>query len=286
MKDDLTSAVILQTSEGTRPIAGRSRLLRIVQAGLNRGVGLIAVIVVLGLWQWYGETFPHALYLFSRPTVVASAFVHVVANLQLPAAFGESLGEEVVGFAIAAVLGILVGTAMGRVKYIEFTLDPLVTIGIATPVIVLLPVMEDWFGFGYAARVAFIVVLSVWPIVVDTWIGVRSMSSTYDLVGRALGLSSLEQMKKVVLPAATPYIFAGLRLGLAMATLGMVVAGQEVGDAGLGGLTEIYGQKGAVGPLIAVIFSATALAFFVFWLLRLSEERLFPWIRETGSRSE
>ena len=154
----------------------------------GRGSGLVAVVALIGLWQWYGDSYPNALYLFSTPSAVVTSFYHIVGSLQLPKAFGESLGEELTGFAIASVLAIGVGTAMGRAKYVEFALDPLVTIGIATPVIVLLPVMEEWFGYGYVARVAFIVVLSVWPLLVNTWIGVRNMSATYELVGRSLKL--------------------------------------------------------------------------------------------------
>ncbi|HLI15865.1 MAG TPA: ABC transporter permease [Acidimicrobiales bacterium] len=270
------------TAAADAPAARTSSLLR---AWDGRGIGLVAVAVFVGLWQWYGDSYPHALYLFSTPSAVATAFGHIVASAELPRAFADSVAEEVVGFAIAAVLGIAVGLAMGSLRFVEMSLDPLVTIGIATPVVVLLPVMEDWFGFGYVARVAFITVLSVWPILLNSWIGVRNVSSTYHLVSRALTLGRRQRVWKVVLPAAAPYIFVGLRLGLAMATLGMVLAGQEVGDAGLGGLTEIFGQKGLVGALIAAILSATGLAFLLFWLLRVAEERLFPWIRETsGSR--
>jgi NitT/TauT family transport system permease protein len=249
----------------------------------GRGIGLLAVLVLIGAWQWYGNSYPNALYLFSTPTAVATAFGHAVGNLQLPDAFGESLGEELIGFAIASVLAISVGTAMGRVKYLEFTLDPLVTLGIATPVVVLLPVLEDWFATGYVVRVAFIVVLSVWPLLVNTWSGVRNMSATYELVGRAFKLGRMQRLLKVVLPAAAPYIFAGLRLSLAMATLGMVLAGQEVGDAGLGGLTEIYGQQGTVGPLVATIISATALALLLFAMLRVCERKFFPWIHDMSA---
>jgi ABC-type nitrate/sulfonate/bicarbonate transport system permease component len=268
---------------GAQPAARDGRLWRRLRKWNGRGTGLLAVAVVIGLWQWYGDTYPNALYLFSTPSAVASSFGHIVANLQLPKAFGESLGEELVGFAIAAVIAIGVGTAMGRVKYIEFTLDPLVTLGIATPVVVLLPVMEEWFGFGYVARVSFITVLAVWPLLVNTWIGVRNMSATYELVGRSLRLGRAQLLGKVVLPAAAPYIFAGLRLSLAMATLGMVLAGQEVGDAGLGGLTEIYGQQGEVGQLVAAIISATALALLLFAMLRVCERRFFSWIADISA---
>ncbi|MBO0732219.1 MAG: ABC transporter permease subunit [Acidimicrobiaceae bacterium] len=261
----------------------RPPLWRTARRLLSRGSGLIAVVCFIGLWQWYGSSYAHASFLFSRPSTVASSFAHVVGNMQLPRAFADSVAEEAVGFAIAAALAIGVGALMGRVRYVEFALDPLVTIGIATPVIVLLPVMENWFGFGSTSRVAFIVVLSVWPILINTWSGIATMGAAYHLVGRSLGLGRLQQLRMIILPAAAPYIFAGLRLGLANATLAMVVAGQEVGDAGLGGLTEIYGQQGEVGQLIAVILSSTALALLLFWLLRVVERRGFSWIAATGA---
>lgn len=250
---------------------------------LSQANGLIAVAVLIALWQWYGSSYPHASYLFSRPSSVASAFVHIVANAKLPSAFGESLLEEIIGFVVATLLGVGVGAIMGRVRYIEMALDPLVTLGIATPVIVLLPVMENWFGFGDTARIAFIVVLSIWPILINTWSGVAGMGAAYHLVARSLGLGWLQQMRMVILPAAAPYIFAGLRLGLANATLAMVISGQEVGDAGLGGLTEIFGQRGEVAQLIATILSATCLALLLFYGLRAIERKGFPWIAAVGA---
>lgn len=264
---------------GRRPRTAGDRL----RAWNGRGIGLLAVVAVIGAWQWYGSSYPNALYLFSTPSTVLSAFGHEVRTMQLPRAFGESLGEEMIGFAIASVVAIVVGMLMGRLKYVEFTLDPLVTLGIATPVVVLLPVFEDWFGAGYVVRVAFIATLAVWPLLVNTWMGVRNMSATYELVGRAFKLNWAQRLYKVVFPAAAPYIFAGLRLSLAMATLGMVLAGQEVGDAGLGGLTEVFGQQGAVGPLVATIVSATVLALLLFGLIRVCERRFFPWIHDMSA---
>lgn len=265
--------------------AGRRSVRELLRRWDGRGLGLAAVAAFLGLWQWYGSTYPHAEYLFSTPSAVASAFRAIVASGQLPRAFAESLGETVIGFSIATVIALTVGTAMGRVRYIQFALDPLVTLAIATPTIGLLPLMENWFGLGYAGRVSFIVVVSTWPTLVNTWIGVRSMSGVYDDVGRSLGLTRIDHLRKVVLPASAPFIFTGLRLSLAGAILGMVLGGQEVGDAGLGGLTEIYSHQGVVNDLVAAILSATALAFLLFWAVWAAQRKFFPWIRDMASHS-
>jgi len=266
---------------GTRGTSVRAALRR----WDGRGLGLLAVIAFIAAWQWYGGRYPHAQYLFSTPSAVARAFRSVVASGQLPRAFFESLGETAIGFSIAVAIALTVGTAMGRVRYIQFALDPLVTLAIATPTIGLLPLMENWFGLGYAGRVSFIVVVATWPTLINTWIGVRSMSGVYDDVGRSLGLGRIDQLRKVVLPAAAPFIFTGLRLSLAGAILGMVLGGQEVGDAGLGGLTEIYSHEGVVSSLIAAILSATALAFLLFWMVWAAQRKFFPWIRDLASHS-
>ena len=284
-------SVITRPAPGDLPGARTTRAGQIapIRGALRRwngqGLGIAAVVGFLALWQWYGSSYPHAQYLFSTPSAVAHAFRTITSSGQLPRAFVESLGETAIGFSIAVVIALTVGTAMGRVRYIQFALDPLVTLAIATPTIGLLPLMENWFGLGYAGRVSFIVVVATWPTLINTWIGVRSMSGVYDDVGRSLGLSRVDQLRQVVLPAAAPFIFTGLRLSLAGAILGMVLGGQEIGDAGLGGLTEIYSHQGVVSSLVAAILSATTLAFLLFWTVWAAQRKFFPWIRDLASHS-
>jgi ABC-type nitrate/sulfonate/bicarbonate transport system permease component len=246
------------------------------------GVGLISVAVALIAWEIVGRLTPNSQFLFSYPTSILVAGWHLVINGVLPMAFLESAREMLIGLALATILGLSVGFAMGRFVVAGLTLQPLVALAIASPTIGLLPLFEIWFGFGVFARIMFITAVSVWGILLNTFTGVREVSSRYEDLARASALDNKATALKIVLPAATPYIFVGLRLGIAHAMVGMVLAGQTFGLTGLGGLTNTYSTESEISDVVAVIFAITLLAYLAFWALRAVELRFFPWIAETG----
>lgn len=240
-----------------------------------------SLLAVFAAWQASG-LFLNRIFI-STPSIVARDFVGLVATGTLPRAFLQSAFEMALGFSVAATLGITLGVLMGRINLLERTLDPFVNFFNATPTIALLPLMEIWFGIGFWARISFIVVISLWTMLINTLSGVRNVSRQYAEVGAAFGLSPFEATRQIFLPAAVPYILAGARLALAQAGVGMILSGQEIGEAGLGGLTENYGSYFQTGHLIAAIVSSTALVMLAFWLLRRTQARLFPWIAATSA---
>jgi ABC-type nitrate/sulfonate/bicarbonate transport system permease component len=256
---------------GRRPaVAWRAELLRAA-----------AIAAVLGAWQVSG------LYLnpifISTPWAVLVSFWQIIADGSLPRAFASSLGEMAVGIAIASAAGLGLGVAMGRVRVVERTFDPFVNFFNATPTIALLPLMEIWFGTDVRARIAFIVVICMWTLVINAYAGVRSVSRGFADVGAAFGLGRLSATWRIFVPAAVPYFLAGMRVALAQATVGMILGGQEVGESGLGGLTEEYGSFFQTDHLIAAIVASTALAMLLFSLLKLFQYRFFPWIAASAA---
>lgn len=248
----------------------------------GRGVGLISVAVALTAWEIVGRATPNSEYLFSYPSSIIVAGWHLVTSGVLPAAFLDSAREMLIGLALATVLGLSVGFAMGRFVVAGLTLQPLVALAIASPTIGLLPLFEIWFGFGAFARIMFITAVSVWGILLNTFTGVREVSSRYEDLAHASALGGKATALKIVLPAAAPYIFVGMRLGIAHAMVGMVLAGQTFGLTGLGGLTNTYSTESQISDVVAVIFAITLLAYLAFWALRAVELRFFPWIAETA----
>ncbi|MGH8997014.1 MAG: ABC transporter permease, partial [Acidimicrobiales bacterium] len=120
--------------------------------------GILAVLVGIGIWQATGLVMKPIF--ISTPSLVAPALWHLVVSGPLPSAFLLSLLEMIGGLVIATIVGIGVGMSMGRVRFLERALGPLVAFGNGTPSVALLPVMEVWFGFGEEARVAFIMVIA------------------------------------------------------------------------------------------------------------------------------
>ncbi len=243
--------------------------------------GVLAVLVAFGLWQ------ASALFLkpifISTPSQVVPALFSLIGSGPLPGAFLRSLLEMVCGVLIALIVGVGVGLLMGRVRLVERALEPLVAFGNATPSIALLPVMEVWFGFGTAARVAFIMVIAVWPLVVNTHAGVRAVRGRLADVGNTFGMNGLKQIRYVYLPGTMPFIFVGARIALAIGAVGMILGGQEIGQSGLGGLTEDFGSYSQTADLVATIATTTVLAILLFSALRMLQVRAFPWIAATSA---
>jgi ABC-type nitrate/sulfonate/bicarbonate transport system permease component len=240
-----------------------------------------AIAAVLGAWQVSG-LFMNPIFI-ATPAAVLRAFVKIVADGSLPRAFASSLVEMVIGLAIAAAAGFGIGIAMGRVRLAEKLFDPFVNFFNATPTIALLPLMEIWFGTDVRSRIAFITVICLWTLVINALAGVRNVSRGYADVGTAFGLGPLAVTGKIFIPAAMPYLLAGMRVALAQATVGMILGGQEVGESGLGGLTEDYGSFFETDYLIAAIVTSTGLAMMLFGLLKLFQHRFCPWIAASAA---
>lgn len=242
---------------------------------------LISILGFLALWQFSG-LFLNKL-LISTPLDVAESFVHIVLTGLLVSAFFKSMLEMFLGFCISLALGCTAGVLMGRYVSIEAALDPFVNLANATPTIALLPLMEIWFGMGFSARISFIVVISVWTLLINTLAGIKNVQRGYRDVGVSFGLKESALTMKVLIPAALPYIFAGMRVGLAQSAIGMILSGQEIGESGLGGLAQNYGSLFQTGHLIAAIVASTGLAMISFALLKLLQRRIAPWILETAA---
>ncbi|MGH9108483.1 MAG: ABC transporter permease [Acidimicrobiales bacterium] len=244
-------------------------------------IGVLAVLASFGVWQ--------ATSLFLRPVFISTpsrvfpALYHMTVAGDLPGAFLRSLVEMVGGMIIAAVVGIGIGLLMGRVRLFERALEPLVSFGNATPSIALLPVMEVWFGFGEMARIAFIMVIAVWPLLVNTHAGVRAVRGRLADVGKTFGMSGWQQVRYVYLPGTMPFIFVGARIALAVGAVGMILGGQEIGLTGLGGLVTTFATYAETADVVAAIGVTTVLAIILFWLLHQMQVRAFPWIAATSA---
>ena len=145
-----------------------------------------------------------------------------------------SLVRAAIGFLIGSCLGVSVGLLTARTKVFDFALNPLLTILRPIPAIALVPLAIVWFGIGEGSKyfvIAYTVFLAVW---LNTHAGATSVASTYIRASRSLGASRGREFFEVILPAAAPYIVAGLRMGAALAFLSLVAAELSGASAGIG----------------------------------------------------
>jgi NitT/TauT family transport system permease protein len=198
---------------------GRPRPARASFARPLKGAAITAFpfVVVGGLWEIVAHlgVFPERLF----PTLetVAAAFVQLTVSGVLPRHALETVFRLLAGFAIAGTVGVLVGIAMGRSRRAQDIFLPLVSIGAPIPGLAYAPLFLLWFGVGNFSAILLVGFVAAFPIILNTWTGVKAVKEIWVRSALALGADNRRLFRTVVLPGALPYILTGLRLGLAQA---------------------------------------------------------------------
>ena len=174
-------------------------------------------VVVGGIWEVVAHLGLFPPRLFPPLEQVADALVRLTAAGILPHHALDTLVRLLAGFAIAAVVGVAVGIAMGRSRLAEDIFLPLVSIGAPIPGIAYAPLFLLWFGLGNVSAVLLVGFVSAFPIIFNTWTGVKAVKEIWVRSAQAMGADQRRMFAKVILPGALPYILTGLRLGLAQA---------------------------------------------------------------------
>jgi len=174
-------------------------------------------VVVGALWELVARLGLFPPRLFPPLEVIASAFVRLTANGILPHHALDTLIRLLAGFALAAAVGMVIGIAMGRSRRAEDVFLPLVSIGAPIPGIAYAPLFLLWFGLGNVSAVLLVAFVSAFPIIFNTWTGVKAVKEIWVRSAQAMGADDRRLFRHVILPGALPYVLTGLRLGLAQA---------------------------------------------------------------------
>lgn len=203
----------------------------------GRAVRLTSLALVLIAWEVYGRFFLNPV-IFTYPTAIARAFVELTASGALPRAAGESLWVLFAGWAVAIILGMPLGLLMARYRVVEQSLDTYVNALYATPIVALVPLIINWFGFTELARLVIVFLFAVFPILINTFQGVRNAEPGLIEVAHSFCSREPQLWRDVLFPSALPYIVVGLRLAIGRGLVGLVVAELFTAISGLGGIIE------------------------------------------------
>jgi len=246
--------------------------------GIRSGyITIISTIIILALWELFGSQIDPLFA--SYPTAIAAAGWKILANGTLVDAFIASIQPFILGFALAIVVGIPIGLLIGRYRILEAAFGVYVTAGYATPLVALVPLFVLWFGLGFKVKVVIIFVLSVFPIIINTWAGVQSVSRTLIEVGTAFVASQYQIMRKIVIPATIPHMMTGLRLGVGRAVIGMVIAEFFTAVGGLGGIITNAGNRFDTATMFVPIIIIMVLGGGLIVIKDIIERKAAPWKR-------
>jgi ABC-type nitrate/sulfonate/bicarbonate transport system permease component len=199
-----------------------------------------------------------------------------------------SIWRLAAGYALAAVIGIALGVAIGLNRRLRATLEPVLEFFRAVPPPVLVPVIMLFAGIGNGMKIIVIVSGCVWPILLNTVEGVRAVDSVQADTARAYGITGPARISRVVLPAASPQIAAGLRQALSIAIILMVISEMFAASNGLGFTIVQFQRSFAIPEMWSGIILLGLLGFALSLLFRLAERRALRWydgLREAQRRS-
>lgn len=196
----------------------------------------ITFVILMAVWEAVGRM-TNPLF-FAPVSDIAAEFIKAVLDprQRLLHGFVETLSLLVPGFLIGSVLGVAIGVLMGRRDLAFQLLDPYVNVLYNAPRVVLIPIFMLWLGTGTTMKVMVVVLAAIFPVIVNTMIGVRDVSAQLTEPARSFRASESQLLYKVVLPSALPFIIAGVKLGLGRALTTVVVAEMFVSVSGLGGI--------------------------------------------------
>lgn len=213
------------------------------------------------------------------PTAILNAFVTTTATGELPKQLWQTASVLFVGFGLSVVTGMVVGVAMGTFRILRRILDPYVNALYAMPTVALVPLVIIWLGLEFQAKVFLTWLVAVFPVIINTQVGVSNVPGAYIETARAFGCNRWQTFHRVVLPAAVPYLIAGVRLGLGRALVGVVVAEMFTALAGLGYMVVFYGNTFRTAELFVPIVVLALLSIAITNLIYRLERRIAPWRR-------
>ena len=247
-------------------------------------VALRTVSILLFFAVWAAFSFANARYLkFFNPILMPSPLdvlrtgIDLVKSGELQADILASLSRVLQGFAIAAFLGVSLGMAVGRSRFLENLLDPILELLRPIPPLAFLPMMVLWFGIGEASKIAFIAYAAFFPIFTTTLEGIKYVDPLLLRAAASLGANQRDMFRYVVLPAAMPGIITGLRLGFGLSFFVIVAAEFIAADSGLGYLINDARTFFLVSQMLLGAAVIGLIGFTFNRLLRMLEARLLRW---------
>ncbi len=234
-----------------------------------------SIVVVIALWEIFGRQV-NPLFL-SYPSAIGRAFLQIVVTGEFQRSALGSLHVFAVGLSAALVLGIAIGLLMGRYRLAEYLLDPYVYALDATPRVALIPLLLLWFGLGNSSKIAIVFLSGLFPVLMNTFSGVRTVSAQLVEVGRAYGAGEGKLFTKVILPAALPFIMAGIRLAVGRALIGIITAEMFTAVTGMGALLVRYSSALATDKFFVPVILLALLGMILSNIVEKLQKRLAPW---------
>jgi NitT/TauT family transport system permease protein len=241
-----------------------------------------SIVCVLILWEIFGRDINPVFG--SYPSAIAVAFWDLLVTGQLQSALYESLRPFALGYCLAIVFGVPLGLIIGRFRVAEAGLGIYITAGYAMPLVALVPLLILWLGLGFKVKVAVVFLMALFPICINTWLGVTAVPKTLIEVGKSFVAPDTVILRRIILPATLPYIMAGIRLAVGRAVVAMVIAEFFTTISGLGAVIINSANNFDTATMFVPIIILMIMAIGLNSLIGLVERKVAPWQAEITGR--
>ena len=250
----------------------------------SRVSGVILIALLLAFWQF------SAVYLVKTPTWppvtrIFEAWIENIADGTLLKHLAATFWRQMLGYGLAIVLGVGLGLAMGYFRPLYNLFEPLVEVLRPIPGPAYLPILVLFVGIGHEMKVTLILVASLFPILLNTYSGVRSIDRVQFDTARTLGLNTLQTFRELVIPAASPQILTGMRISLAISLILAILGEMIVSNDGLGYFVLLAQRTFKVPDMYAGIFTLALLGYVLNRLFLMIESGLIRWHTESSGRT-
>src|SRR5690242_2735729 len=233
------------------------------------------VVLILIVWQLVGP-FISPIF-FTYPSKTAVAFYETTMSGELPYFLGQSLEVMFYGLIIAIAVGIPLGVAMARLRWLDWALDLPINALYATPLVAVVPLLVLWFGIYLKAKIIVVFLFAIFPVLINTYQGVRECDKNMLEVAQSFRSNEWNTWRDVLLPFAVPYIFAGTRLAIGRGLIGMIIAEFYTTISGLGFMVTKYANVFAMDKTFVPVIVLMVLGVSLTSLLKWAGRRIAPW---------
>lgn len=239
--------------------------------------GTLGIVVLLGAWQLTADAGLVNISISSDPLLIARTEGHLFATGQIWAPIGVTASEVGWGLLVSLVVGIPLGLVLGRVRPFYDMCEPIINVLNAVPYVLFLPIIIFWFGIGTESILVLVIWGAVMPLLINTSAGVRNLNRDYLRVAEVFTTGRFLFYRSVLFPATLPYILTGVRLAIARALVGAIVAEFFLSSHGIGYFVQKastnFDMNSAMSGIVIVAVVAIVLTKLVGW----AERRYTHW---------
>ena len=238
-------------------------------------VRLLSIFVLFVAWEYFGRRVNPIL--FTYPTAIIRAFIGLVASGELQSYMKESLMVLLYASILAIVVGVLFGVVMGRFAIVDWATDIYISALYSMPMVAMVPLIVLWFGFKVPAKVIIVFLFMVFPILLNTYQGVKDVDRNLQEVARSFCSTEGQLWRHLIIPSAIPFIVVGVRLAIGRGLVGMIVAEFYTSVTGLGYMIVRYANAFETDKLFVPIVVVMILGVGLMGLAKWVEGRIAPW---------